>query len=98
MTKTAKNASPVNKPQDRKRGRPLGSKNTPRERPSGAPLTIADFCQKYSISRATLYRHLPNLRLIRFGRRVLIPENEADRYVASLVHEPSAQRPPEARP
>jgi hypothetical protein len=50
---------------------------------------VAEFCERYAIGKATLYRHvLPKIRVIKIGSRTLIPEAEAERYVASLVREP----------
>jgi hypothetical protein len=53
-------------------------------------LTVHDLCRRLKISPATAHRHLPKMRTVRFGRRVLIRVEDADAYAASLIREPAA--------
>lgn len=52
-------------------------------------LSIRQLGERFGCSPATVFRHLPKMRVIKFGRRTLIPTEEADAYAASLMREPS---------
>lgn len=49
---------------------------------------IKEFCQKYVISRRSLYREIEaeRIQVIRRGRRVLIARAEAERWFRCLGH------------
>jgi excisionase family DNA binding protein len=83
----------------KRRGRPVGSKNHPKVHPTDSRyLTVDQFCEQLRISRTTYQRHLPYMRVIKFGGRVLIPTEEVERYVQSFAREPlSGQSPSEGR-
>jgi hypothetical protein len=88
-TKRTNKLARAPQPAPNKIGRPLGAKSKPVDRPVDGPyLTIPEFCALFDISRATFNRHLARLRVLKFGRRTLIPREEAHRYGASLIREP----------
>ena len=47
---------------------------------------VLEFCQRYAISRASLYREIAahRLRIIKRGRRTLITRVEAERWFENL--------------
>ena len=47
---------------------------------------ILEFCQRYAISRSSLYREIAanRLHVIKRGRRTLIPRKEAERWFENL--------------
>lgn len=47
---------------------------------------VSEFCERYKISRTSLYKEVneKRLRLIKRGRRTLISRLEAERWLASL--------------
>lgn len=53
---------------------------------SGRLLTVRDFCQWASIGRTSVYAEMKAGRLAarKIGRRTVIPQNEAQRWLAML--------------
>jgi hypothetical protein len=62
-----------------RRGRPVGSKNKPRDLPADSPyLTPAMYCRDRGISLATFYRnHRDELDIVKFDHLVLITKESA---------------------
>ena len=54
---------------------------------------VKDFCQRYAISRTSLYREILAERLhpIKRGRRTLITRTEAEQWVEGLKQDKSQQ-------
>lgn len=56
-----------------------------------APLAhrVPEACSRLGIGRSTLYRLIGEgaIRPIRIGHRVLVPESELQRYIASLLEQ-----------
>ena len=52
---------------------------------SGA-ITVDGFCDRYNIGRTTFYAEVKagRIRLVKMGRKTLIPEPEGERWLASL--------------
>jgi excisionase family DNA binding protein len=52
---------------------------------SGA-ITVNGFCDRYNIGRTTFYAEVKagRIRLVKMGRKTLIPEPEGERWLASL--------------
>ncbi len=79
-------------PEERRKFRERQRRNVEqrnRSRMAGDPYTVPQFAQSVGVSLATLYRHLPKMRVIKFGKRTLIPEEEKQRYLEACVREPS---------
>ena len=53
-------------------------------------LRLTEFCQRYAISRTTFYREVwgQRLRIIKRGRRTLIPRSEAERWFENACKQP----------
>lgn len=51
---------------------------------------VSEFCQTFQICQATFWKYvaLEEIRVIRIGRRVLVPGPEIDRIVAEGIKRP----------
>ena len=58
-------------------------------------LNIADLAKLFGVAQVTIHRHLPKMRTVRFGRRVLVRREDADAYAKGLIREPT--QPPKRR-
>lgn len=54
---------------------------------------VSEFCQRYAISRTSLYKEVleNRLSLIKRGRRTLISRAEAERWFSAHVGQPEAK-------
>jgi hypothetical protein len=72
----------------------------PKQRPEREDpeyLNVADLAKLFGVAKVTILRHLPNMRTVRFGRRVLVRKADADAYATSLIREPTQPKPPRSR-
>jgi hypothetical protein len=72
----------------------------PKQRPEREDpeyLNVSDLAKLFGVAKVTILRHLPNMRTVRFGRRVLVRKADADAYAASLIREPTHPKPPRTR-
>jgi excisionase family DNA binding protein len=55
---------------------------------------VSEFCQRYKISRTSLYKEVSEkrLRFIKRGRRTLIARLEAERWFAALCQQGQPQQ------
>jgi hypothetical protein len=55
---------------------------------------VSDFCQRYKISRTSLYKEVneARLRLVKRGRRTLIARVEAERWFTELCQNGQSQQ------
>jgi excisionase family DNA binding protein len=60
-------------------------------------LTVKGIAKRLNVSEATAHRHLPRMRIIRFGRLVRARPEDVDAYAASLIREPTQPNPPRNR-
>ena len=56
---------------------------------SPAADTIDSFCSRFSIGKTTAYKLIKDgrLKVIKLGRRTLVPRAESDRLLATLMRE-----------
>jgi Helix-turn-helix domain len=54
---------------------------------------VSEFCQRYAISRTSLYKEIwaDRLRIIKRGRRTLISRAEAERWFSNLCQQNQPQ-------
>ena len=44
-------------------------------------LTVDDICAMLEIGRTTAYQLVKNMKHVKIGRRILVPENELQEYI-----------------
>lgn len=48
-------------------------------------LTIEEICAELGVGKNTAYKLVRNMKYVKIGRRILVPENELEAYVEQKI-------------